>query len=269
MSGQSGGSIIDDFQFDAFEFGIRIDGSADTVRIINPHWWPFFLTKAQYTLFLDQGKDRPVAIEVGRMDDLNVSGGLFLGGLALHAFHGRTGSVGGSIVNTDFDTCSGIVVDDGALQISASSFSLGVDDAQAVKIAAGTVTIGSSFFFLGVKTRSAIVASLGGDLTITGSDFVMHDFDVTAVQQRGVGSLVNITADRFKRLPNIVYHSPTILLLEGRTIAMSNYISNIGIGSGLFFSVENDNPYNRIIGNSASGWKNSWPTSGLGVYLFN
>ena len=51
MKGNSGGAMVDDLQFSAFEVGIDIDGSLDTVRITDPHWWPFFLSSQQQKLF--------------------------------------------------------------------------------------------------------------------------------------------------------------------------------------------------------------------------
>ncbi len=41
MKGNSGGATIADLQMSAFEVGIDIDGSLDTVRLLSIHGWPF------------------------------------------------------------------------------------------------------------------------------------------------------------------------------------------------------------------------------------
>ena len=124
MKGNSGGATIADLQMSAFEVGIDIDGSLDTVRVTDPHWWPFGLSKAQQTIFYDQGAKRAIGMRLGRLDDFVLKGGLFLGGVAIEETERDGPSLSGSIANTTFDSGAGIIMRGGTLQVSSSQFVL-------------------------------------------------------------------------------------------------------------------------------------------------
>jgi hypothetical protein len=268
MKGNSGGATISDLQFSAFKIGIDIDGSLDAVRIIDPHWFPFGMTNNQQLLFFNQAANHTIAINTGRMDDLVLRGGLFIGGVAINAYQGATGPTFGSIDGTDFDTCSGIVIAAGSLQIGTTIFTLGVSDAQAIAQSGGTLTIASSNFFAGAAVKKPMISAHGGTLTVSASQFNSLAFDVTAIDQ--TESVMTLLGNRFNRAPNQSYSNPTIRLRGvGRTTAIGNYASDKGTGSGIFVSVANDNPFNRLIGNSSPGWPAYAPSGQKGIYLFN
>lgn len=269
MTGNSGGATVSDFQMSAFETGIDIDGSLDTVRIIDPHWWPFALTPQQQKIFLSQGPDRAVALRVGRMDDLVVRGGLFLGGLGLYAHVGKTGPMFGTITGTDFDTTSGIVMEAGMLQISGVNFTLGQRDAQAIHQSGGELTVSSAMVFIGGQLQGPAVDIVGGHLTLSSSQFLTNMFDLTSVAQAGAQSVLVLTGNVFSRNPALAYSAPTIDLRAGRTIAIGNYATDKGGKAGIFARVLNDNEFNRFIGNASPGWTNYFPSQRAGAYSFD
>ena len=268
MTSGSSGSTISDFQFSAFDKGIDIDNAFDTVRIIDPHWWPFALTKAQERLFFSPSTSRAVAINVGRADDMKIRGGLFIGGLALHAraSHGAGPNI--NIDSTDFDTFSGILLEDGNLEIAAAMFTLGDVSSIAIKQSGGALTVASSFFFIAAALRQPALDVSGGSLTITGSRFNSNNADVITLSERGVASVV-LNANRFERRPSESYKNPTILLSGGRTIVIGNCATDKGDGTGVFIAINNDNPFNRIIGNASPGWPSYTAGKSKGIYLFN
>ena len=144
MKGNSGGAYIQDLQFNAYKFGIDIDGSLDTVRINNPHWFPYNMTGNQQTAFFSQGSSRPIGIHAGRMDDMKLTGGLFIGGLALQGYagtgatyNGQAGNAGtmfAMVTGTDFDTFSGVQLLGGSVNCASCTFSLGVAAAQGIDV---------------------------------------------------------------------------------------------------------------------------------------
>ena len=269
MKGNSGGATISDLQMSAFEVGIDIDGSLDTVRVIDPHWWPFGLSNGQQTIFMDQGPRRPIALNVGRMDDLIVRGGLFLGGLAIHLFQGKSGPTFGTINGTDFDSASGIEIEAGFLQIAAADFTLSLAGAQAVAQEGGAVTISSSMVFIGAKLVKPALALSAGILSVTGTQFQGNGFDINLIGQSGAQSVLTLTGNIFCRAPGMLYKRATIDLAEGRTIALGNYATDKGAGAGTFLRVGKDDAFNKIVGNSSPGWLNVLPRQRQGTYLFD
>ena len=269
MKGNSGGATIADLQMSAFEVGIDIDGSLDTVRVIDPHWWPFSLSQGQQTIFMDQGSHRCIALNVGRIDDLVVRGGLFLGGLAIHVFQGKSGSAFGTIDGTDFDSTSGIAAEAGFLQIAAVAFTLGTKGAQAIVTTGGEVTIASSMVFVGAPLKAPAVELNGGSLSIMGSQLHGNGFDVSTIAQISSQSTLVLTGNIFSRTPGVPYAHPTIDLVDGRMIANGNFATDKGAGIGTFLHVTKDDAFNRIVGNSSPGWANTLPRQRQGTYLFD
>ena len=267
MKGNSGGATIADLQMSALELGIDIDGSLDTVRITDPHWWPFGLTKGQQTIFMDQGQRRPIALKVGRMDDLIIRGGLFLGGLAISLSAGKTGTCFGTIDGTDFDSTSGIVMEAGSLQIAASVFTLGVSNSQAIEQTGGSSNLGSSTIFVGVALDKPAISLSGGSLTITGTHFQSNSFDVTSVGQTNAALILN--SNVFARAPNIPYQKPTIEHEDGRIVAVGNYATDKGVRPGVFIRIGKDDAFNKILGNSSPGWTYLLPRQRLGTYALD
>ncbi len=269
MVGNSGGASIEDLHFSAFDCGIKIDGSLDTIRIIDPHWFPFAMTSKQQRLFSAQGVGRPVAVQVGRADDLLVRGGLFVGGLALNLFQGKTGASYGTIDETDFDSFSGIIMQAGTYTVSSSAFTLAVPAAQLVLQKGGSLDISNSTFIAAASSPLPAIELQAGALTISSSLLASASSDITYIDQSG-GSVSSLVGNRFDKTPRISYRRPVVRLRgTGRTTAIGNYISDKLGGVGVFFSVENDGPFNKLIGNTSPGWPPYSPVKPLGTYAFN
>src|SRR6202041_3090701 len=66
MRGNSGGALIDDLEISAFNFGIWIDGSEDSIRLNNVHSWPFDLNSTQMQAFFNP---TVTSFYIGRCDD--------------------------------------------------------------------------------------------------------------------------------------------------------------------------------------------------------
>ena len=268
MKGNSGGATIADLQFDAFEVGIDIDGSLDTVRVTDPHWYPFGMGKRQQALFFDQGKARAIGLRIGRMDDLVLRGGIFLGGIGILVLPSPGASLSGSISDTDFDSGSGLEMRSGTLQIHGSEFVLGFPKAQGIRQFGGVIVV-SACFFAGGPQNDRLVELVGGSTSIASSQFNTSDADITALAQTADPSALVVSASQFLRAANKTYTKPTIDLAAGRSILTSNYASDKGTGSGVFVRIGNDNPGNHVMGNMSPGWLFRLPLAPKGLYLFN
>ena len=268
MKGNSGGATIADLQMSAFEVGIDIDGSLDTVRVTDPHWWPFAMSKAQQQIFFNQRKDRSIGISLGRADDFILRGGLFLGGLALDAHRGKSGVSTASIETTDFDSGSGLVVAAGDLHISTSELIMGLPGSQAVHLTGGTLSISNSQIG-GPPSAEALILILGGNLTVNSNTFNTATNDVTAIEQDANSSLLIAVGNSFIRSPNNSFKKPTIRIKDGRFTLLSNVASDKGSGAGKFLEVLADNVLNRVVSNVTPGWPELRPRLSKGIYLFN
>ena len=194
--------------------------------------------------------------------------GLFLGGLGMRAYQGRTGAVSGTISTSDFDSASGIRIDAGSLQISATEFIMGLPGSQAIYQGGGALTISSSLF-AGPPSKTALILITGGSMTISSTRFDSASADVTSIEEQSENTMLTLNASLFIRTPNTVFQRPTILLGGGRSVIMGNVASDKGTGSGAFVSIKNDNSFNRVIGNVSPGWPSYAPSGRKGTYLFN
>ena len=284
MKGNSGGATFNDLQFSSLNIGIDIDGSIDTVRIIDPHWYPFYLTSNQTTLFYSQASNRPIGINSGRMDDLKIRGGLFLGGLAINTYPGTntvagSGGAGptfGEFDGTDFDTFSGIVATGGNITCASCEFTLGNDPgSQAINLA-GAARFHCSACQLGIgekTTNPAIVVASNGvqlnggapggpSMTWTGGEISYQgSFDQTAMQVGQASGQVYGTLQVTGT--HVVYPTQSssgrttaviASLGQGNLLAANNTADNWAAGAANFISLATDTLNNRVVGNSAPGW---------------
>lgn len=102
MSGNSGGSYLDDIEVSAFSQGIYLNGSLDSLKFNNIHHWIFDLDANQQIVYKD---GNGWAFDCTTSDDVHINNSLvwyvksrFLGGF-------------GSITNTDFDAASTLLFD--------------------------------------------------------------------------------------------------------------------------------------------------------------
>ncbi len=133
----------------------------------------------------------------------------------------------------------------------------------------GSMTIASALFFVGTAERKPVLSVSGGTLALSGSIFNTNPFDVTSIEESGHETTIALTGNQFQRTPNTPYTKPTLLFRDGRTTAIGNIASDKGTGAGAFMRIENDNPFNRMIGNVSPGWPPIAPSRRLGTYLFN
>lgn len=258
MTGNSGGATISDLQMSAFRTGIEIDGSLDTVRLLEVHAWPFHVTPRQSTLMLDN----VTWVKVAKVDDFKVVGGLFLGGKTGFEFSAsRGGTATGSLTNVDFDgEHHGIVMSAGNISVHGGYFAGGATGSQDVAMTGGTLgiygaTIGCSNTPAAANIATISVNGVQAILSVVGSPSMICAGMLSPILAVSAGTVV-FSDNMIIVEPHVAYSRPRVDITgASRITAIGNRMSDKGAGEGTFIAIERDN-FNRVIGNVAPGWTN-------------
>ena len=262
MRGNSGGANIIDLQMSGFNMGIQIDGSQDTVRIDNYHYWPFGVTVTQEEAFYDPAN---WAIQSGRMDDLKLRDCLFISGGGARFWQGATGATSASLSNCQFDTMATLKVEAGAIKATTTNFTLGRTGRKLIDLTGGSLTIASSQFIMSVVPDAGGFIQVStvspGLLNITGSLFDLDVIDATVINISGSGKRLILTGNEFRHTVNLVYANPMIRVVGAgvRAQIVSNIVSDTGTGSGTFVTIDADDHHVLSL-NRYTGWGVSLPT---------
>ncbi len=257
MKGNSGGATIADLQMSAFEVGIDIDGSLDTVRLLSIHGWPFDASSRQRA----QIASGVTWVRAGKVDDLKIVDSLFLTGIGLSFNSTAAGTATGSVTNTDFDSDhKAITMTGGNVSVTGGYFASAGPEDQQVLLTGGTLgiynaTMGCSSAGTPTDLAAVEIDGVHAFLTIDGSPSFICGGDDRPILlvRRGTAIFSN---NNIQLAPNKVYLRPKILVLtqSSRLSAIGNRLSDKGSGDGIFISIEADN-FNKVIGNAAPGWR--------------
>ena len=264
----AGNSVIKDLQTGCYDYGIRVDGSLDTVSIVRPHHFPFQMNPAQAAIFM-----RPdnVAIDLGRVDDYAIVGGLCIGTTCVNLRNGVQGGPFGTIEGYDFDAAAtGIhmTTPNAALVGSALTFSCGSSGQHAIVQSAGRLAISGSSFFAAAQTT--VDWFTGGMQTISGSEWNLGRFDAGAIVadtgfnanaptvngSMATASSLTLTGNIIERDPAGKLETPWLLSKGHETVVASGNSETATTHGGAFISLAYDADGHRIIGNSSPGRSN-------------
>jgi hypothetical protein len=273
MTGNSGGAAIDDLEISAFDKGIWIDGSEDTVRLNQVHDWPFDLTANQTLAFADPNA---VGFYVGRCDDCEIANSLTISGTGMKFFAGSGGIAPFALIsNSGFDTNNGVSISDGIIQMASVYFTLNPSaPVQAINMTGGSLNV-SSFRALAGPTSLPMVQVSGTAILNMSNGHIQigaqNSTFLSSQASSGIGH-IGLTNNYFDATPNVAHTNPLISIAGGsgsiRVQAFGNQVSDKGTGAGTFWSVGYDD-FHRIIGNASVGWTNAFPTAVYGVYQSN
>lgn len=261
-----GGNNVVGCEFSWYNIGINIEGSVDSIKILHCHFWPFGMTNNQMSIFFDAST---VGIMSGRMDNLIIDSCLFICGTQLNCYQGATGPTFGTISNTDFDTCNGIVMSAGSLDLSSCFFSVGISTSyQSIKMTAGSINATSCRFTVGLTPANAQVSiqSGGAVFNISNSYFNLGGADFSAIAM-DVNTTVSVSGCYFNRASNVTFGAATITQLGGDLTVNGCRTTVKGSGSGTFVAVAVDGQH-VITGNNFHGWGVGLP-GGHGQLLFD
>ena len=270
----AGNSYLYDIATGCYDYGIRLDGSLDTVRIRAHHHFPFQTSPAQQTVFFRAANK---AIDMGRMDDYAISDSLCLGTTCINLYQGTQGSGFGTVTNYDLDGAAvGINMTSpyAALDGSALSFSAGTSGQHPIIQTAGRLTIAASAFFQ--ASASVLDQFTGGIQTITGSLWNGNNYDSALVTTNCAGNAnaaavggvaaspchFTFIGNKVERDSGTAFNNAVVSSTGNEIVtAMGNSVTPTTqtLSRGAlppFISIANDTLGNRVIGNSSPGWEN-------------
>lgn len=273
--GNCGGAMIDLLEMSAYNYGIKIDGCLDVMRVNNFHFWPFDMdlvtspvpSTTNFGVFMDA---TTVGISTGRCDVLSITNGLFIGayGTAINSYESASGSSLVFIATTDFDSYGGLVISAGQMGVSNCLFTQGGYSVTTTKAIAQT---GGNLRVIGCEFDSAVAlttaqihisgswAAQGCNTTIVGCIFRPTGV-MTSIfgSSTGFPQNINITGNSFLCPADVaqaakpVIHSQTGAGVARMTV-VGNRISDKGTNNGIFVTFENDTSH-VCTGNVFNGW---------------
>jgi len=297
MRGNCGGAFINLLEMSAYQTGIQIDGSMDTVRLNQFHFWNFDMTSNQASIFYSQGTK---ALDIGRVDGLFIDEFLNISNLGMNIYEGATGAPWIYMSNSGFDTFNGIQMSAGSLQAVNSYITMeGGNPLQGVLQTGGFLQFSNCYFASAQSQPFMLLENMtGGSLQIDNSYFNFNNgtqisvggnmaidsiqvnncrfeaqsanFQLIGVAASSNPNNIHCTNNVMQTQPNITYKNPIINILSGNRAYLSgNRVLDKGTGSSTFIAIAQDN-FNWVSGNIAPGWNYSFPSTGkTGFYANN
>ena len=252
MKGNSGGAILNFVEGSSFHRFCLIDGSLDTIKILQMHFWPFGALGGSGKLLDAYARPGNIGLEVGRCDDLKMTDCIFfacLKGVYLRGAEVTTPAVYGcfgNLTGCNFDASGGLYVELGDVNVSGCTFTTGPGVAPVPgQIGSGGPAIyvgaGSQVRLTGCKMFTTVVSdtTLGaiwnyGDLEISGMKFE-NDVDQVLVNCLANGSAnLTMTGCHIKNRVSLAHTKTKVQFNQNPGSFVGNTVS--GPGSGVLVS---------------------------------
>jgi len=289
MTGNCGGAFINLLEMSAYNTGIHIDGSLDTIRINQFHFWCFAMSANQQNIFFGSAK----ALDIGRVDGLMLSEFLNISNLGINMYRGATGDPWVYLSDSGFDTFNGIRMSAGSLQVVNSYITLAsTPTLRGVHQTGGILQFTNCYFTSGQTQPFMLLENMsGGALQIDNCYFnyaggaqvsLGGNANANSIQisnsrfqaQSGAFQLLGAAAGTNKihlsnnviETANVGYTQPIVDVYGANRVYMTG--NRVNDGRGNFIHIQNDNP-NWISGNIAYGWTYLFPSAKIGFYSNN
>ena len=289
MTGNCGGATINLLEMSAYSTGITIDGSLDTIRVNQFHYWCFAMSANQTSIFFSSAK----ALDVGRVDSLVLSEFLNISSLGIDMHRTASGDPWVYISDSGFDTFNGIKMSAGSLQMVNSYITLaGTPALRAVHQTGGFLQLTNCYFTSGQSQPLMLLENMSdGALQIdncyfnypSGAQFsIGGNMDNNSIQvsncrfqaQTGAFQLLGAApgTNKIHLSNNIIdttntkYTQPIVDVMGSNRVYIAG--NRVNDGSGTFICVQDDNP-NWVSGNIGAGWSYAFPSGNVGFYANN
>lgn len=261
MTGNTGGSSVENFQAACYDVGINIDGAQDSVYLINTRFWPYGATANQAVAYNANGQP---SVQSGRCDDLHITDFLSDSKVGLYFYAGSSGNTIGHLTNITLDSISELIITNGYLDITNLYISTGTFDHYSISVSSPTgppqtyVRITNMMLYSGsgVGTAQPWIYQSGGDLIISNSSIQRMLDHPGIIINLGLFILTGCTF--FTQ--NVVYANPIITVRSGARANIIGNEVNDNTNGATFISVAADD-YHQIRANVAPGWVDSYPTT--------
>ena len=298
MRGNCGNSYVELLQMSAYETGIWIDGSLDTVRINKYHFWNFDMTGNQASIFYTHPTR---GFSVGRVDGLFIQQYLNISNLGLAMYQGSSGPPWVYITDSGFDTWNGIDQAAGSLQVVNSY----ITNAESGGYYGYQVGAGNQFaeftnveFFAGPNNGRPMCSIACPDTSVTFTSCYFNNYInagpiIYVTGTRAFFSMSNCTfnfgsanglcvwsegaqQERVHLVNNYIntqantaYSGPMFQFQPGCRVYMTgNRCNDKGANAATFIS-NNADDYSWISGNISPGWSNFFAGGSTGYYANN
>lgn len=289
MTGNCGGAFINLLEMSAFTIGIHIDGSLDTVRINQFHFWCFAMSPNQCNIFFGSAN----ALNVGRVDGLMLSEFLNISSLGINLYRSASGDPWVYMSDSGFDTFNGVRMSAGSLQVNNSYITLANTPAlRGVHQTGGILQFTNCYFTSGQTQPFILLENMSnGALQIDNCYFNYSGGAQISVGGNASNNTIQVSNSRFQaqsgafqllgaapgtnkihlsnniiETANVGYAQPIVNVLGDNRLYMSGNRLNDGFAN--FVHVEKDSP-NWVSGNIGYGWKYLLPKNGVGFYSNN
>ena len=256
MRQNSGGAIIDGLEMSCYNYGVRIDGSLDTVRITNMQYWPFDIVgTANENIFFDTTNRGVVS---GRCDDLKITSCLFInGGIQLELQTTASGTTFGAVTDTDFDNTASISMSGGTMNMVACFCTIGNAAYSPITLTGGFLRTQSCEFSAAVGVTNAMILQSGSSVMQMTNCVFRNSGTPGGYYSMTAGTTI-INGCQFVTPANQTWTNPLIAVSGGRMTFVNNRSSDKGSGTGNFLTVSSDN-WHMIANNLGVGWTYSYP----------
>ena len=259
MRGNSGGATIDGMEMSCYNFGIRIDGSLDTVRILRLQYWPFEIAGTpNESIFFDSTNRGVVS---GRCDDLKINSCLFInGGIQLEIITTASGTTFGAVTDTDFDNFASFSMNGGFMIVSACYFTVGEPSYSPITFTDGFLRVDSCEFQAGVVVNNAFISQTGVNSYMQLVNTLFRNSGPGGGFYSMTAGTAIINGNQFVVGFDQNWSNPLVGILGGRCTFVNNRSNDKGTGTGNLIAVSNDN-WHMIANNLGVGWGFSYPAS--------
>lgn len=268
MQGNSGGATINNLEMSCYNYGVKINGSLDTVRIQELQYWPFDIAGTpNESIFFDKTNRGVIS---GRCDDLKISSCLFInGGIQVELQTTALGTTFGVITDTDFDNFGSLNQTGGTMTVMGCYFTIGNGSYNPITLAGnGTLRVSSCEFSAAVAVNNAFVQESGASsyLQIENCTFRNSLVGAGFINQNAGTAIVN--GCQFIVPPNLTFINPLIAVAGGRMSFVNNRCTDKGTGTGSLITVVNNN-WHIITNNASVGWGYNYPGTKTQMIIAN
>jgi hypothetical protein len=267
MRQNSGGATIDGLEMSCYNYGVRIDGSLDTVRILRLQYWPFEIVgTANESIFFDSTNRGIVS---GRCDDLKINGCLFInGGIQIELQTTASGTTFGAITDTDFDNFASYNQTGGTMTIMGCYFTIGNGAYNPITLSgSGYLRVQACEFSAAVSVTNAFIQQSGDSFIQVSSCTFRKSALGGGYFNMNAGTSI-ITGCQFIVPANLAFLNPLIAIAGGRTTFVSNRCTDKGTGASNLIAVVNNN-WHVITNNAGVGWGFSYPGTTTQMVIAN
>jgi hypothetical protein len=262
----SGGATIDGLEMSCYNFGVRIDGALDTVRILRMQYWPFEIAGTpNQSIFFDSTNRGVVS---GRCDDLKINGCLFInGGIQLELQTTASGTTFGAVTDTDFDNFGSLSMTGGNMNTVACYFTIGDATYSPIIISDGYLRVDSCQFEAAVVVNNAFIRQSGNSYVQLVNSLFRNSGPGGGYYSMSAGTAI-INGNQFIVGANQTWSNPLVGVTGGRCSFVNNRSVDKGAGSGNLIAISSNN-WHVVTDNAGVGWGYSYPGTRTQMIIAN